>query len=274
MNTDVTIRKSNAPTIPTDGEVGMTGRATQEDMVTPTCSIVQPTSSSDRGEAGQYFFSEAGAVADFEAVVLDVAFTRTLWPPIEEGEGQPACRSADREMGLTNNPSKVLGKKVAAEQGMKDGETAFIPCDDCPHANDDKFARDAWLCKPGFALLLHNEYGVSIFFVKGTAINAVRRTIVSPALRRITQGKAAAPFSALFRFSLTLREDGAQKYYVPEISTVRLLEGNELAEYAEIASTFRGRISDQAAADVEQEGEQGQQGFDPEGEAAAAAKSQ
>lgn len=257
--TDLQKRESNVPAIPTEGELGMSGRATQDDMVTPTCSIVQPTSGSDRGKPGQYFFSEAGGVPDFEAVVLDVAFTRTLWPPIEEGAGQPACRSADREMGMTNNPSQVIGEKAAKDQGMKDGETAFVPCDHCPHAKDDKFARDAWLCKPGFALLLHNEHGVSIFFVKGTAINPIRRAIVSPALRRITQGKPAAPWSTMFRFGLTLREDGTEKCYVPEISAVRMLDEKEAAEYAEIASTFAGRISDQAAADVEQEGEQGQQ---------------
>ena len=174
---EVAKRQDGAIALPDEGALGLSGQFDRGDISTPACSIVQPTSKSERGEAGNFWFPDGQTTERLEVVVLEIAGTRTLWAPLEEGEGNaPICRSADRTEGVTNKPSLVLGEGVAKKQQMEDGPGTYLVCDVCPHSNDDPYASGDWLCKPGYTLLLYEEErGPFLFFAKGSAMKIVQR---------------------------------------------------------------------------------------------------
>ncbi len=248
------------PAIPTEDEVGVSGEMDANDLVTPICSIVQPSSGSERGDDGNFWFSDGKAVAQMEIVVLEIAGTRTLWAPKSEGQNTPACRSANRKEGITTEASKILGAKAAKDQGMQDGDTVYLPCDLCPHYKDDPFGSADWLCKPGYTLLLHNQDGPFLFFVKGTAVPPIQRAIVSPALRRIQQKQPAAPWQTLHQFSLRLTENDKGKFWVPQIAAMRVLDPDEALEYRELSMSLRGRVAEAMEDAALEEGQQGLSG--------------
>jgi len=249
---DLTERESTALARPEDLDVGLAGDYDSSDVVTPTCAMVQPTSASERGKAGQFYFSDGRSVDSFQAVVLNIYFTRALWGPQGSDYGGPVCRSPDRRMGMTVWPSIVTGKP------QEDGEMVYIPCAECPHANDDKFGMGDGLCKPGETLLMADAETAApfLFFVKGTALREVTRVIVSPAIMRRNRGEAAAPWRYVLDFSTRLIENDKGKFYVPEISVVATCNDEQAAQWAEMAAASESRAEQQATqAVVEQAGQ-------------------
>jgi len=256
MTTEVAKREGG---VLVPNEVGVTGAYDQDDIVTPICSIVQPSSGSERGDPGRYWFPDgyaADALAD--VVVLGFAGTRTLWAPKGEGDSVPACRSANRQEGMTTRPGLVIGEKEARKQNMEDGKAVYIPCEVCPHYDDDKFGSGDWLCKPGYTLLLFTEErGPFLFFVKGSAINPVKRAIISPALMRIKRGERAEPWRFLYTFNLRMTENDKGKFYVPEIQATGEVEKPE--QYEEMAVQLSSNIERSMEQAVEAEDEELQQ---------------
>lgn len=239
-------------------EPGLAGRDDESDVLTPACAIVQPGSGSERGDQGTYWWSSGYNAGAFEAVVLQINFTRTLWAPKSTGANAPICRSPDREMGMTTEPSAVLGKEAAENQGMKDGDMAYIPCDHCSHFNDEPWAGGDYLCTKGSTLLLFNsERGPFVFYVKGTAVSPVKRAIISPALLRRKQGQPLNLCGTEWGWGLTMKENEKGKFYVPTVTPGRTLELAEIAEHETMASEMRGRVSQQMATAAEEEGAPG-----------------
>ena len=242
--------------IPPPGEDGASGAYDQDDLVTPACSIVQPGSASERGEQGNFYFPDGFTTERLEGViVLAFSGTRTLWAPKSDGgDSAPACRSANRMEGVTTKPSMVFGEKEAKAQQMEDGKMMYVICQACPHFKDDKFGSGDWLCKPGYTLLLYQEErGPFMFFVKGSAINPVKRTIVSPALMRLRQQKPAAPWQFLYDMTLRMTENDKGKYYVPEFKQTGLVEDPEA--FLGMSQEMAGIIERQMEASVAEEDE-------------------
>lgn len=258
MTTDVTQRDSNLPAFAGSDEAGMSGELGRDDITTPTCSIVQPSSGSERGNAGTFWFSDGTNLPKLEVVVLEIAGTRTLWAPKGEGDSGPICRSPNRREGLTEDPDLVLRDLTAerkADLAIAGGDgPAYIPCDVCPHYKDDPFARGDYLCKPGYTLLLHEvDQGPFLFFVKGSAMGIIKRKIVSPALIRMQQGQPAAPWRNMWDWSLELKEGKQGKYYVPAITSIGVVEDPET--YERMSAELRGEAG-KAVHNVEQESDE------------------
>ena len=55
---EVAKRQDGAIALPDEGALGMSGQFDRGDVSTPACSIVQPTSASDRGDPGYYWFPD------------------------------------------------------------------------------------------------------------------------------------------------------------------------------------------------------------------------
>ncbi len=238
-------------------EAGLAGRDDESDVLTPACSIVQPTSGSERGEPGTYWWSSGENAKTFEAMVLQINFTRTLWAPKSTGANAPICRSADREMGMTTQPSEVLGTDVAKSQGMEEGEMAFIPCEHCSHFKDEPWGGGDYLCTKGHTLLLFNaEHGPFVFYVKGTAVGPVKQAVISPAILRRKQQQPLNLCGTEWTWGLTLTENDKGKFYVPTLMPGRTLDAAEATEHEAMAAEMRGRVSQQMATAVEEEGQQ------------------
>jgi hypothetical protein len=245
------------PTTYNPDEPGLAGRDDESDILTPACSIVQPTSESERGEQGTYWWSSGINAKTFDAVTLQINFTRTLWAPKSTGANAPICRSPDREIGMTTEPSLVLGKEPAEAQGMVDGDMAYIPCDHCSHFKDEPWSGGDWLCTKGSTLLLFNkEQGPFVFYIKGTAVSPVKRAIISPALLRRKQELPINLCGTLWTWGLALTENDKGKFYVPTVTASRMLDLAETAEHEAMASEMRGRVSQQMATAAEEEGQQ------------------
>jgi hypothetical protein len=255
-STAVTKQSEDTKALAPVNEPGVSGTYDSDDFVTPICSIVQPSSGSERGEPGKFWFPDGFTAEKLtEIIVLAFSGTRTLWAPKGEGDSVPVCRSPNRRDGMTTRPSLVIGEKEAKAQGMKDGSMVYIPCEVCPHFRDDKFGSDNWLCKPGYTLLLfEEERGPFMFFVKGSAINPVKRTIVSPALMRIRQGQPAAPWRWTHDFSLHMTENDKGKFYVPDIKQSGDVEDAEA--YLGMSQEMAGIIERQMEASVIDEDEE------------------
>lgn len=239
-------------------EAGLAGRDDESDVLTPACSIVQPTSGSERGKPGTYWWSSGENAEAFNAVVLQINFTRTLWAPKATGANAPICRSPDRELGMTTVPSQILGEAAAKSQGMEDGDMAYIPCEHCKHFKDEPWGGGDYLCTKGSTLLLFNkEHGPFVFYVKGTAVGPVKRAIISPAILRRKQGQPLNLCGTEWRWSLALTENDKGKFYIPVLAVGQVLDAAVAGEHEAMASEMRGRVSQQMATAAEEEGQQG-----------------
>ena len=237
---------------------GMTGVPDESDVITPMCSIVQPSSGSERGEAGSYWWSGGLNAETFEAVVLHLNFTRTLWAPKASGMSTPVCRSADREKGWTRVPQVVASGKPGREDTTPIEDALDLDCNACQHYEDDSYGGGDWLCTKGQTLLLYNhEQGPFIFYVKGTAVGPVRRAIISPALLRHKQGRPANLCGTRWAWGLSKTENDKGKFYVPTVAVSEVLDLAAVAEHEGIAAEMRGSVSEQMVAAAQTEGGQG-----------------
>ncbi len=255
MTNEVAERESNLPATVSPNP-GMTGVPDEGDIITPTCSIVQPTSGSERGEAGTYWWSSGINAATFEAVVLHLNFTRTLWAPKASGMSTPVCRSADRVKGWTRLPQVVASKKPDKEDATPIEDALDLDCNGCEHFEDDSYGSGDWLCTKGQTLLLYShEQGPFVFYVKGTAVGPVKRAIISPALLRDKQGKLVNLCGTLWTWGLSMTENDKGKFYVPTLAISEVLGLAEIAEYETMAAEMRGNVSEQMVAAAQTEGD-------------------
>lgn len=253
MNTtEVASREPTLPAVPEEDMLGVSGDLDASDIITPVCSIVQPTSGSDRGAPGRYWWPDGHAVESMDVVVLLFAGTRTLWAPRSDGESAPICRSPDRRMGMTTKPTLVVRAAQVKKDKLSDGEMSYVPCEWCPHANDDPFKSGEGLCKPGYSLLLYNEErGPFLFFVKGAAMRIIKSTIVSPALLRLQRKLPAVPWETEYHWGIRQVENDKGKFYVPDISVLGPVD--EPTPYREMAYERQEAISRQMEVAVQEE---------------------
>src|SRR3990167_4536996 len=115
--TALTERPEHGLALPSDG-VGMSGEFDRDDVLLPTCTLVQPTSKSTKGEQGKFCFQDGQMLDEMQIVVLRIAATRSLWEDMATGgtgEG-PVCRSDDRKVGYTERPSLVLDDATETDE--------------------------------------------------------------------------------------------------------------------------------------------------------------
>lgn len=240
-------------------EAGLHGDLDQDDVALPMCSITQPTSASERGEPGKFWFNDGRAVDAMETAVLDIIGTRTFWAPKGKSNIDGIiCRSTNRRDGIARYPAIVLSEDPAKEKGAQLDST-FIACDKCPHFNDDQYADADYLCKKGYTLVMADTTSgdVFLYFVKGSAMKMVIRRVVSPAIARKQRGERAAPWLNPFRWEAKIKENQKGKFYVPEIVPGPPFSDEDAARYAELSARFGGRAAEQMESeDLEPEEEQ------------------
>lgn len=256
MTQEVAQRESTAIVPEGAGAAGLSGEFGQQDIVLPICSLSQPMSQ-DKGPEGHFFFADGTSLEEMDVVVLDVVATKGLWLPIDDesaGEG-PLCRSADRVMGLTSNPERVLGKDaMRALDITDDGKPTYLICKDCRyHASATTFGRDEkglW-CPNGYTLLMYerNLKQQFIYFVRGSAVKPVKQRIVSPALIRFRQSGVAAPWANPFEWKPKEVTEGKKKWWAPEIAPLEAFGEVEADFYGDMSAELSGRAAQQSVED-------------------------
>lgn len=252
------VQEANVPSLQLEEELGLHGDFDQGDVALPMCAITQPTSASDRGDPGKFWFNDGHAVDAMETVVLDIIGTRTLWAP--KGKSSidgVVCRSSDRRDGIARYPAVVLSDEPAKEK-VGDLDTKFIACNLCPHFNDDQYGDADYLCKKGYTLLMVDTatQAAFLYYVKGTAMKGVSRRIVSPAIARKQRGDLAAPWVTPFRWTIRQVENQKGKFYVPDIVPGPSLSDKDAGYYSDLAGRMSGRAAEQMEAEDLEEPEQ------------------
>lgn len=252
--TDITqAQEARVPSLGLSTEPGLHGELDQDDVVLPICAITQPTSASERGEPGMFWFNNNRSVKEMEVVVLDVMGTRTLWAPKGKSSIDGIlCRSADRRDGIARYPSVSLSAEPAKVKGAE-LDQQYISCNRCPHYNDDQYADEDYLCKKGYTLLMAEREtgGAFLYYVKGSAMKPVIRSIVSPAIARTQRKPAepAAPWLNPFHWKPLITENQKGKWYVPVITSLPPFEAKDAKFYAEMAGRMSGRAAEQMEAE-------------------------
>jgi len=240
--------RAGALDIPAEEGSGLSGEFDRGDLVLPICSIVQPTSKSEKGEAGMFSWNSGRQAESFQAVTLNIVGTRAMWSPVGKDPEGMVCRSGDRRNGYTKYPSLVFGADAAYEKGYGDIEDdgVIVPCELCPHQQDDQFSSADYLCKKGYTLLLYDtaEGEAFLFFVKGKAMSTVTKRIVSPALFRVQRKEPPAPWRTPFFWETFKNETKKGKFWTPNISPLPPLADEDAARYEAMAYD----LSDRAAA--------------------------
>lgn len=247
---DVATRPTGGPLAIPEGTTGLSGEFGQQDMSIPICSLVQPMSQ-DKGEEGHFWFPDGRSLKRMEIIVLDIVATRALWRPIEENSDGPLCRSADRKVGLTDDPDRVMGDMAADKY---DEGSVELDCIACPHYEDFNIFERGQFCRLGYTLLCHErvEDIPFLYFVKGVAVKPVKQRIVGPALQRVQRGKLATPWMVPFQWTAKLIEVPGQKYWMPEILPLEPLEESAANYYAEMSLDMSGRASAQSIEPTEE----------------------
>ena len=225
----------------TNNMPGLSGEASQSDVVMPVCSLVQ-AQSQDKGEEGKFWFPDGTVLTEMNAVVLNIIFTRTLWASLESELGI-LCKSGDRRMGIANHPQIVLDDASAAE-GQQ-----YIPCSECPRQKDEEnWVKDG--CRFGFTLLMweKNLAFPFLYFVKGTHVLPVKRAIVSPAIMRATTTGKADPWASVYQWK-PRQVQKKFKFWVPEIVAVEEVSEGDQARYEQRSL----EMSDRAKAQIEED---------------------
>ncbi len=244
-------QEARVPSLGLEEEAGLHGDLDQDDVALPMCSITQPTSASERGEPGQFWFNDGRSAKEMETAVLDIIGTRTFWAPKGKSSIDGIiCRSTNRRDGVARYPAIVLSEDPAKEKGAQLDST-FIACDKCPHFNDDQYAADDYLCKKGYTLVMVDTTSgdVFLYFVKGSAMKMVIRRIVSPAIARKQRGERAAPWLTPFRWTTNIKENEKGKFWVPEVVPGPQFGDKDAARYAELSARFGGRAAEQMEAE-------------------------
>lgn len=242
---------------------GMSGSFDEGDIKLPSCRLLQPMSQAEGGTQGHYWFDQEGRdVESFEAVVLNIIGTAAMWKPIGEGDGKgPVCKSIDRVMGLTSEPSLVL-----KDPDKVDGEPIYIQCSLCPRRADWEVLRSSPMhCSKGFTLLMCEVETREpfLYYVKGTQFSPVRDRIVSPALLRRKRYGNAQPWLTPFTWTTRIVEQPGKKYFVPVIVAGKPFDAEERDFFAGLSVQLAGRAEEQALDELqEQEIDEGQQNFD------------
>ena len=234
-----------------EDEAGLHGDLDQDDVALPMCSITQPTSASERGDPGKFWFNDGRSVNEMKTAVLDIIGTRTFWAPKGKSSIDGIiCRSTNRRDGIARYPAIVLSPEPDKETGAQLDST-FLACDKCPHFNDDQYAGGDYLCKKGYTLVMADTTSgdVFLYFVKGSAMKMVIRRIVSPAIARKQRGEPAAPWLTPFTWTAKIKENQKGKFYVPEVVPGPQFSDKDAARYAELSAQFGGRAAEQMEAE-------------------------
>lgn len=250
--TDITTtEEAQVPSLGLREEAGLHGDFDTGDVALPICAITQPTSASERGDPGKFWFNDGRSVDQMDTVVLDIIGTRTLWAPRGKGTVEGIiCRSTNRREAVARYPDLVLAAdpdKVKAP----DLDQSYMVCSECPHSNDEQYASADYLCKKGYTLVMVDlETGDAfLYFVKGAAMKGVIHRIVGPVLGRVQRGEPAAPWTTLYQWTTREKENAKGKFYVPDILRKGTVAPEDAARYAEQSARMGSRAQEQMEAE-------------------------
>lgn len=223
-------------------DAGMAGNYDDDDLKLPTCSLVQPMSQG-RGGAGTYWFAQEGRNTEsFTAVVLSIISTAGMWGEVGSDAGL-VCKSADRELGLTQTPGLVLGKPDLPEGAQ------YIACGECPHHADwNTKGGGPMMCKKGYTLLMceQGDDVPFIFYVKGMAYFRVNDHIASPARLRYKRTGRSEPWLTPFTWTAEEVVQPGKKYWVPVIKAQAALDDERRNFYGSLAAQLSGKAQRQS----------------------------
>ena len=237
-----------------DGDDGLSGEMGSQDLIVPTCSLVQPMSSQDKGERGKFYFSEGMALDELNVAVLRIAFTRTMWSDIDEdiqGLNGPICKSVDRLVGLTNLPEFVTGAAVLREVLPHEDKTD-LNCATCRFKETANFGVevDNLRCRWTYTLLMVDieTRDPFLYFVHGMQMRSVLRNIITPARKRREKTGNGQPWLNAYHWKPRMVEE--KRNYTVDITTGDQFGEEDLAEFAAMSAELR-RHAEQASQDDE-----------------------
>ena len=249
MTTDMTDRPDTA--LATVADDGMAGEFDETDISIPSVTLVQPMTPDKGGaEDGDWLFSDGRSFPTIDVVVLHIAATRDLWGTRESDEGL-ICKSQDRRMGFTEVPLRVFGPEANVSEPMN------IVCQECPHFDDDQFAKSTegnLLCKKGYTLLLYEvEHKFPfIYYVQGAAMKPIKARVVGPARLHWEQTGASEPWRFIYHVegkkNTTKFTFWTPDFFIPKDG---LLEEDERDRYASLSRSYRGSTTEAMEGDDE-----------------------
>lgn len=214
---------------------GMEG-LTQQDIVIPRWSLVQPTSKFDgaEGHEGEFRRNIDGAFAKaLNVVILQISPTRLLWSGDLTDRG-PECASRDAVHG------SVYGLCSQCE---------FNPQVNPGLLRDRRDGAPVKICGYGYTYLLVDDVeagSMALFGVMGTGVRPAK-TLHSQFVQ-----KRRPPFSALVTLSTALEKNDKGKYYVFKAEVAGWLDEAATKHWREQYQTAGGQqyreFEDEAAA--------------------------
>ncbi len=235
-----------------DGGGGLSGEMGPQDFIVPTCSLVQPMSSQDKGDRGKFYFSEGMALDELNVAVLRIAFTRTMWSDIDEdiqGLNGPICKSTDRQVGLTNLPEFVEGESVLREV-VPHEDKAEHACGTCRFKETANFGVevDGLRCRWTYTLLMVDieTRDPFLYFVHGMQMRPVLRQIINPAIKRAKKTGKAQPWLTPYNWKPRFVEE--KRNWTVDITTGEQFGEDDLKEFAAMSAELRSH-AEQASQD-------------------------
>ena len=242
MTTGLTERQDAALTTVVDD--GMAGEFDETDISIPSVTLVQSMTPDKGGaEDGDWLFSDGRSFPTIDVVVLHIAATRDLWGTRDSDEGL-ICKSQDRRLGLAVNPARVY------MDGDKGTDAMNIICQECPHFDDDQFAKsteDNLLCKKGYTLLLYEvEHKFPfIYYVGGAAMKPIKARVVGPARLHQQQTGMSEPWRFIYHVEGKLNTGKftfwTPAFFIPEDGK---LGEDDRDRYASLSRSYRGSTSE------------------------------
>jgi len=223
----------------------------KSDVVLPICSLMQPMSQKG-GKEGTFYFPDGRELESMRVVVLHMLPTRAVWAPMSEGIGEPLCRSADRKLGWTRYPLRIMEGKAQKEP---EAEPTAIQCADCRLGLTNttfKKTDDGLWCPNGYSLLLADYETAQpfMYFVKGAAMKEVKQKIVSPIIRASQQSGKYEPWLNAYLWTSRLVQETGKKYHTPVIVQDTVLEDVHADYYAGMSAEYRPRAEAQTIEDT------------------------
>ena len=237
--------------VPGGGD-GLSGEMGPQDIIVPTCSLVQPMSSQDKGERGKFYFSDSMALDALNVAVLQAAFTRTMWSDINEDIKDlngPICKSNDRLTGHTNLPEFVEGAAVLREV-LPHEDKIDMSCASCRFKGtaDYGVVVDGLRCRWTYTLLMVDieTRDPFLYFVHGMQMPPVLRAIITPARKRAKKTGNAQPWLNAYHWEPRFVEE--KKNWTVDITTGDQFGEEDLAEFAAMSAELRSH-AEQASQD-------------------------
>lgn len=229
MSTQMTTRQHGAPA--TTGHLGIEGLEglSQQDVILPRWSLIQPTSRKEGADehVGQFQRNLDGAFREhLDAVILMIQPSRLLWAE-DQSERRPECFSRDGVVGSVYGDCATCRFNVQANRDL----LAEIRAGGSPRT-----------CSYGYNLVLVDDVAE-----ESAALLGAMGTSVRPAKTLISQfaTKRTPPFAHSVRIDSERQVNDRGKFYILKFTLGPRLGADEAAKWREMYLSLKGAtISD------------------------------